>query len=203
MRQNRSYRFWTTNEARILADSYRSTSSFAIAKLLKRTPESVRSMAQRMGLKKESLRNIRFWKTSEIATLQRLFPTVGYRILNYLGRSYGSVHYMVRKLGISADGNRPSARWQDLIGLVFPHGIRAISWEGRQKGWKHAMWLFQCHCGNLFLSPAYPVKAGVRKSCGCLNNMRDPGPAFRVSRMSPYLRDRRAYLGLTSKEEKL
>ena len=55
----------------------------------------------------------------------------------------------------------------DITGQKF-HRLTAVSrmWKNKHRGWQ---WLFQCDCGKTMKSRPTPVKAGIVKSCGCLN----------------------------------
>lgn len=56
---------------------------------------------------------------------------------------------------------------KDLSGKRFGRLV-ALSYAGKNK-WGHALWLYQCDCGNHKIISSNSVLQGNTKSCGCLD----------------------------------
>ena len=57
------------------------------------------------------------------------------------------------------------ARFKDLTGQTFGR-LTAINYVDTYK--EHARWLCQCSCGGTVIVPAYQLRRGNTKSCGCI-----------------------------------
>lgn len=58
------------------------------------------------------------------------------------------------------------ARFRDLTGQTFGR-LTAVSYVDTTK--EHARWLCKCACGGSVIVPAYALRRGNTKSCGCIN----------------------------------
>lgn len=58
------------------------------------------------------------------------------------------------------------ARFKDLTGQTFGR-LTAIQYVDTHK--EHARWLCHCSCGGTAIVPAYALKRGNTKSCGCIH----------------------------------
>lgn len=56
----------------------------------------------------------------------------------------------------------------EVVGLKF--GMLTVMSRYGVDGRDHTLWLWACDCGNSTISELYPVKAGIKKSCGCLKS---------------------------------
>lgn len=75
-----------------------------------------------------------------------------------------------RDLGIRSDSGRTIP---DLTGRPFGHAV-VLAYAGHSD--TGSQWLCLCNCGASFVAAAGPLRAGRRKSCGCMANAVKPKP---------------------------
>jgi len=146
--------------------------SAEIAAKLGRTPASVRSRVNYLGLRSSFHR---FWTTRELEMLKELYPLIGVKVSQLLNRSRASIYKQARKYEISAKYVTHPNWHQFVAGSRTVAGLKIINKSGQ-------LWLYECHCGNLGASRPGKLIRGTTLSCGCLNVKRIPGPRFEEGR---------------------